>query len=191
MGLFLRICLVLLLIAFPGFSQGRQTDNCTISIQARLFFKNGPEAIPPNREYYVLLSHRTFYLMDVDPAEALKAAGLKYPEQRSYGLPDEVSGREWLEVFLEGTKSNFTGGASHLREFYSRAFAILKPHRIQRLETDSDGKGTFQAVRPGIYYVMGEAGEGYPQIWNLRVEANKPAISVVLEEGNRMRAISK
>ncbi len=175
--------LVLVLATCPVLCQ--QPDTCTISIQARLFVKYGPDAIPPNKEFFILLDHRTFYLMDSDPSALLKAAGLKHPGFESYDGTEKTSARvgDFLAA-LEAYKSNFSDGSSYLREFYQQAYPILKPHRLQKVETNHEGKAVFQPVKPGVYFIIGQAGDGYPQVWNVKVEARARSVDVVLDKTN-------
>jgi hypothetical protein len=174
--------LVVFLVA--GLCSAQEPETCTISIQARFFVKYGPDAVPPNKEFYILLKGRTFYLMDTDPATALEKAKLKHPGLRSYGETSEYADlRDFFEA-LEASRSGFRRESS--REFYDQAFLILKPHRLQMITTDERGRASFQPVKPGTYFVMGAAGGESPAIWSVKVEARPPLVAVTLDHSNQI-----
>jgi len=53
------------------------------------------------------------------------------------------------------------------------------------VKLDSNGKGSFPAVPPGVYYVMGMvAFENQPVYWDLRIELKPGTNSVTLNSGN-------
>lgn len=187
--LFLALML-LVVTAAPKIGQSNQAKpTCTISFQARVFVQWGPDAIPPNKKFYVLLPKSHFYLMDTDPALLLQRAALPNPEFESY---DGTSERRpaGLGIYLSALEMSryggFHGGNSHLRGFYEKAAKIIDPHILQAVETDREGKAAFTAVPPGTYFIVGSASSPHAKTWNLKVEVNQVATQFVLDEKNAL-----
>lgn len=189
----MKLIPILLLLVFIGGLATPQTAkpamDCTISFQARVFVQWGPDAIPPNKKFYVLLNESHFYLMDADPEALLKAVALPNPELQSYDGTNErrPAGLGIYLVALEESKSGgFRGGNSHLRGFYEKASKIVNPHILEGIVTDREGKAKFAPVPAGTYFLVGSAAPPRAMGWNIRLEVNKPTLHVILDGKNQM-----
>lgn len=170
---------ILLACAFASAQQPRHDLTIALSLE----FKTGPNAIPPNRTYSTVLSDRTVYLFDVDPAALLDKAGAKVER---YERDFESHQTALLSDYLASENAMAQGGGSYLYIYRQRVAPILKPHLVRSGRTNSDGKLTFSAVPEGTYYVVAAAGNQYPHIWNQRVEVQASS-TVVLDQQNRWR----
>ena len=70
-------------------------------------------------------------------------------------------------------------------DFVQAATKALKPHIIQTITTGFDGKGRFESIPAGNYYVMGIMlrERGFVS-WNLKVEAKAEAQTIILDQNN-------
>jgi hypothetical protein len=169
------------LTAVSAVAQASQTYS--ITVEARQISQSGPDAIPPNATYLTVFKNRTLYLMDVDPDAALKASGIPSPGFESYDGNNEKSGAGVSDFVaaLEASERGFSGGSHYLKEFYGKAFVVLKPHLVQKVVTDSQGKAVFTSVKAGVYHIMGSAGNPNPQVWNRRIEITNSPATIVLQ----------
>jgi len=186
----LLTCSIIIIFTGLGFpQQNRLPANCTITFQARVFVQWGPDAIPPNRKFYIPISRRSFYLMDSDPAALLEKAALEDPGTQSYSGNNkrQPAGLGTYLTALDAKEEGFWGGTRYLEDFYRKAAKIIDPHILQRVETDREGKAVFAPVGPGTYFIVGRAVPR-PEAWNLKVEANSSSIHLVLDGKNSLTA---
>lgn len=152
---------------------GRKNSN--LSFEVGLVFKSGD--VKP-------VARATFYLLDDDLAKILKEAGLQAPRRfSSGGNPEE----DLVDAFASSVRFS---SLEDYKEFYPAAMTALKPHIIQSVITDFGGKGSFEPVPAGTYYLMGvtETPRGYA-IWNLKVDLKLGQNSVTLDQNNAATAI--
>jgi hypothetical protein len=66
----------------------------------------------------------------------------------------------------------------------------IKPHIVQSITTDLTGKGTFERVAAGTYYLMGvmKTPRGHAT-WNLKVDLKPGNNSVTLDQNNAVTAV--
>lgn len=160
-------------------------ENSTLAFETGFVFASGD--VKP-------IARTTFYLLDEDLVKILKEAGLQIPQS----FPRKSVNAEWdlLNIFSMSLNSSHESFA----EFHAAA-AALKPHIVQSVKTNFDGKALFKPVAAGTYYLMGLVRRSYndPHVgqqqnpwgntmgridWNVKVEL-KPGYNVVtLDQDN-------
>lgn len=146
-----------------------------LAISARLEYKTGPDAIPPNKVYITVVSGVSFYLFDADPGELLENAGVTLLRDESHGESHRAA---LLSEYLAALRvlDDKHGGSNHLREFHTKASPLLKPHLVQTTVTDGDGRAVFKSVATGSYYLAGAANPPSAREWNIKVTVPGPPI---------------
>jgi len=64
--------------------------------------------------------------------------------------------------------------------------AALNQHTVQSVQTDFQGKATFEDIVPGDYWVLGstKTRNGMPMAWNIKVTINRGKNKLVLSNDN-------
>lgn len=139
-------------------------EKATVNIEAAIIYNMGG-AQPVAREH--------FYLLDTDLEAILRTAKV----QKS-GNIDLIGSFGFLAQYPEIN-----------RAAYTNAMSGIKKHAAYSVETDFKGKGQFQNVKPGLYYLFGmtETRGGFA-IWNLRTKVESGEDSVTLDNKNAVTA---
>ena len=127
------------------------------------------------------VARTTFYLVDDSLASILKSAGVMIKGR---------DGKDKLAQTEDDYAIWFGFGANNLRmlpigDFYSKAMATLKPHILQTVISDFDGKARFAPVKVGAYYLLGVARtpKGFA-VWQLKATLDAASVSLILDERN-------
>lgn len=154
----------------PGSNYRRPNDKETyrtleaatgvLDIQAAVIYKMG--GVQP-------VARETFYLLDSDLESVLRSAGLK----ADGGVG--VIGRFGLAVQYPDQNA----------KFYNSAMAAVRRHVKYTITTDFEGKGSFQNVSQGQYFLFGMSNtRGGFAIWNLQTNIAAGRGSLILDQKN-------
>lgn len=143
-----------------------------LSIRATVSLKPGyPQAV----------ARTTFYLVDDSLSNILKSAGVTIKGR---------DGKDKLAQTEDDYAIWFGFGANNLRmlpigDFYGKAMATLRPHILQTVISDFDGKARFAPVKVGAYYLLGVARtpKGFA-VWQLKAPLDVANVSLTLDERN-------
>jgi hypothetical protein len=119
-----------------------------------------------------------FFLLDAHAGELLKAAHIS-PADSSHIIedPDKLV----FELSLAYHFSSQSDSAAFMRA----AMPVLKPHIVQSVVTDFDGKAQFKPLKPGVYYLWGVAEVGRSwAYWHLRLDLQPQQYTVTLDNKN-------
>lgn len=152
----------------PLVAQGQSV----LSLRATVSLKPGyPQAV----------ARTTFHLVDNSLATILKDAGVTIKGRDGKDKPAQTE---------DDYAIWFGFAANNLRllpigDFYEKAMAILKPHIVQTVISDFDGKARFAPVRMGAYYLLGVARtpKGFA-VWQLKAPLDAASVSLTLDERN-------
>lgn len=124
------------------------------------------------------IARTKFYLFDAHPGELLKAAGVQ-PVDVPHVIDDP--NRLVDELSMASHYSTQAESAAFMRA----AMPVLKPHVVQEVVTDFDGKATFEPLKPGIYYLWGvaEIGSNWAY-WNLKLDLQPKKSLLTLDNNN-------
>lgn len=143
------------------------TEKSTLTFQTGIVFNSGE--IKP-------VARTTFYLLDNSFATIVMNAGYSYPSSEK--VPDKNG--VYLSILL-GYGDN-TRTSSDTLNF---ALSAIKPHVIQTVTTDFDGKATFEKLPPGKYWLMGVSGiKKYKFIWDLEIDLLSGGNTLILDQNN-------
>lgn len=155
-----------------GGTQASSVTQSILSIQVNVSLRPG---------YPQPVARTTFYLVDDSLARILRSAGVTIKGR---------DGKDKLAQTEDDYAIWFGFGANNLRmlpigDFYEKAMSTLRPHILQTVITDFDGKARFAPVRQGAYFVLGVARtpKGFA-VWQLSVPLNTPAVALTLDERN-------
>jgi len=143
-----------------------------LSIRATVSLKPGyPQAV----------ARTTFHLVDNSLGTILKSAGLT------------IKGRDGQDKLAQTEDDYaiwFGFAANNLRmlpigDFYEKAMGTLKPHILQTVISDFDGKARFAPVKMGAYYLLGVARtpKGFA-VWQLKAPLDAANVNLTLDERN-------
>lgn len=143
-----------------------------LSIRATVSLKPGyPQAV----------ARTTFYLVDDSLANILKSAGVTIKGR---------DGKDKLAQTEDDYAIWFGFGANNLRmlpigDFYGRAMTTLRPHILQTVISDFDGRARFAPVKFGTYFLLGVARtpKGFAA-WQLKTPLEAGAVDLPLTERN-------
>lgn len=143
-----------------------------LSIRATVSLKPGyPQAV----------ARTTFYLVDDSLANILKSAGLAIKGR---------DGKDKLAQTEDDYAIWFGLGANNLRmlpigDFYGKAMATLRPHILQTVISDFDGRARFAPVKFGTYFLLGVARtpKGFA-VWQMKTPLDGAAVNLLLTERN-------
>jgi len=131
--------------------------------------------------YPQAVARTTFHLVDNSLATILKNAGLTIKGR---------DGKDKLAQTEDDYAIWFGFAANNLRmlpigDFYEKAMTTLKPHILQTVISDFDGKARFAPVRMGAYYLLGVARtpKGFA-VWQLKAPLDAANVSLTLDERN-------
>ena len=143
-------------------------ESTSLSFEAALVYSYGG-AQPVARADFILLNKS---LTDI-----LRDAGLQ-PE-RNLDYPSTFA----LAMQYGSTNRNY-------QNFISIAASALKAHMVTQTQSDFAGKGKFENVQPGNYWVLAlvKTRRGFA-IWNLPVEVKTGSNNVVLDQNNAAAAL--
>jgi hypothetical protein len=146
------------------------TRTTILSIEAGLVFKSGD--IKP-------VARTEFHLLDESLSKILRDAGLQ-PRAGDTDASDHGVIFSYGLARKYGADSNFPAAVQE---------AVSK-HVIQTTTSGFDGKGKFNPVPQGTYYVfaMASTPKGFV-IWNVKVELNSAEVSITLDQNNAEIAI--
>ena len=143
-----------------------------VSIQVNVSLKPG---------YPQPVARTTFHLVDDSLANILKSAGVTIKGRDGKDKPAQTE---------DDYAIWFGFGANNLRmlpigDFYERAMTTLRPHILQTVITDFDGKARFAPIKAGAYFVLGVARtpKGFA-VWQMPAPLRSPAVSLILNERN-------
>jgi hypothetical protein len=142
----------------------------TLSLEAGLVFKSGD--IRP-------VARTEFHLLDESLAKILRDAGVQ-PRAGDTDASDRGIIFSYGLARKYGAESNFPAGVQE----------AVNKHLVQTTTSGFDGKGKFNPVPPGTYYVfaMTSTPKGFV-IWNVKVELNSAEASITLDQNNAEIAI--
>ncbi len=127
------------------------------------------------------VARTTFYLVDDSLATILKSAGVTIKGR---------DGKDKLAQTEDDYAIWFGFGANNLRmlpigDFYGKAMGTLKPHILQTVISDFDGKARFAPIKVGAYYLLGVARtpKGFA-VWHMRAPLDQPTVELLLTERN-------
>jgi len=143
-----------------------------LSLRATVSLKPGyPQAV----------ARTTFHLVDGSLATILKDAGVTIKGRDGKDKPAQTE---------DDYAIWFGFAANNLRllpigDFYEKAMATLKPHILQTVISDFDGKARFAPVKMGAYYLLGVARtpKGFA-VWQLKAPLDTASVSLILDERN-------
>lgn len=163
--------------ATPAPSAGASVPS--VSLTASVLSMRATVALKPG--YPQAVARTTFYLLDNSLGTILKTAGLT------------IKGRDGQDKLAQTEDDYaiwFGFGANNLRlmpigDFYERAMVTLRPHILQTVITDFDGKARFAPVKSGDYFLLGVARtpKGFA-VWQLKAPLHAPALNLLLTERN-------
>ena len=130
-----------------------------------------------------------FYLMDSDPQELLKDAGVELATRLlSYG---EDEGEALVEEFISSARRAPAGGSKDEREFYERAIKVLRPHIVAVAMTDENGNASMTVGKAGTYYIVGNARPPAYAVWDFPAKLDRGQVAVRLDRSNTMASLRK
>lgn len=163
--------------ASPAPSLGASAPS--VSATASVLSMRATVALKPG--YPQAVARTTFYLLDNSLGTILKTAGLT------------IKGRDGQDKPAQSEDDYaiwFGFGANNLRmlpigDFYEKAMITLRPHILQTVITDFDGKARFAPVKSGDYFLLGVARtpKGFA-VWQLKAPLHAPALDLLLTERN-------
>jgi hypothetical protein len=193
MKLYLSLILVFI-FSFPAFSQtekslsktktpavetGLRKDAATLpntkdfSIQATVVYPSG-EIVP--------IARQTFYVLDAELLTVLKEAGI---EPTANTLQIYKGNRD--KALINDAGYSFAGKfQTPYTELAAKVSEAIKPHIVQKIRTDSQGKAVFRGLdsEGSSYYLFGTGGMTYSNvIWNLPIDTTRDS-SIILNQSN-------
>ncbi len=151
----------------------------SVSLNASVLSMRATVALKPG--YPQAVARTTFYLLDNSLGTILKSAGLTIKGRDGQDKPAQTE---------DDYAIWFGFGANNLRlmpigDFYERAMTTLRPHILQTVITDFDGKARFAPVKRGDYFLLGVARtpKGFA-VWQLKAPLHAPALDLTLTERN-------
>lgn len=156
----------------PAGVQTASVTQSVLSIQVNVSLKPG---------YPQPVARTTFHLVDDSLASILKSAGVTIKGRDGKDKPAQTE---------DDYAIWFGFGANNLRmlpigDFYERAMSTLRPHILQTVTTDFDGKARFAPIKAGAYFVLGVARtpKGFA-VWQLNAPLHTAAVALTLNERN-------
>ena len=135
----------------------------SLSVEAGLIYKSGD--VKP-------VARVEFYLLDDDLENILKEAGVKdstlsgIPRVKNFAFLHSLNRSYGVDRKIEGEDA-------------------IKQHIVAQMTTDFSGKGEFQNVKTGKYYLMGIGGTGKQVVlWNLPIDIKSGSQSITLDNKN-------
>lgn len=146
-----------------------------LSVEAGLVYKSND--VKP-------VARTEFYLLDDDLETILKNAKIKQVPVFVSLTPLQHFTAMQRAKKVDSSQGGINPSAELLTAIAETDNAI-KPHIVATITTDFNGKGQFENVKPGKYYLMGSAGT-FEQaiIWNLPIEIKVGEQSVTLDNKN-------
>ena len=122
------------------------------------------------------LARTEFILLDKSLDDILKDAGLT-----------PMNGLGYAASFGFAVKGN--GIAPQYTNFAQKSGTAIKPHIVSTVTSDFNGKGAFENIKPGDYWVLGygQTRRGFA-VWNLPVTVKAGSNHVVLDQKNAASA---
>jgi hypothetical protein len=145
-----------------------------VSIEAGLVYKSGD--VKP-------VARNEFYLLDDDAERILRDANIerkgKLRNRQLNNLDAYATAKVCVNMVTE------CPSLTDSWDFVQAATKALKPHIIKTITTGFDGKGRFESIPAGNYYVMGIMlrERGFVS-WNLKVEVKAEAQAIILDQNN-------
>jgi hypothetical protein len=121
------------------------------------------------------IARTTFYLLDKGVIEIMRDAGM----QADSGLN-----------LIDTLGMAYYGRAGEVRaQYYAKALEAIKPHIKAQTTTDFNGRGQFEPVPLGSYFMFG-VGQVFKNIvvWDATVELKNPSMHVTLDQNNAASA---
>jgi protein SCO1/2 len=147
-----------------GTSRSKGQANSTLSFEAKHVFKPGD-----------VLAQTTFYLLDDSVQNIMTTVDLTSSVDFGDSLYDEILLLTYSYKDLE-----------RYNVVYTRIMKAIKPHVIATVTTDSNGKGQFEAVPAGTYYLFGIGDISKAlAFWDLEVDLKSGQNSLTLDRKNK------
>ena len=190
MKLYLSIILALSIFSLPAFGQAKKTspkppvvenEKATkdiiapsgkdFSIKATVVYPSG-EVVP--------IAHQTFYILDAELLSILKDAGIE-PTENTLQIYKGDADKALISDAGYSLAGKFQ---SPYTELAAKVGEAIKPHIVQKMKTDLQGRATFKNLDAQNYYLFGTGGVTYSNvIWNLTIDAAKQSI-LTLDQSN-------
>ncbi len=140
----------------------------TLSLDTGIIFRSGD--IKP-------VARTEFYLLDKGLVDALLEKGYSYNNKK---VTDP-----YLIYIQFLSSAEYYNSTDDSRERFDLIWSILRPHVIQSVTTNFDGKAIFKEIPPGQYYLMGLTKIGQNSIiWNVEVNLSPGDNSFTLDQNN-------
>lgn len=176
----LNVVLMLQLTSFVGCNRppGRLSFQTKVKIAWNQF---------PSNAY-----NTKFSLLDASFPEILKNTDIKVTDSKTGQiLTDDQHPLAWFYAYYlawhEYARANVPPGIGKGNPIFDRMTeteSVIKSHTVYATETDENGEGFFDSVRPGTYYVFGakifRPGEGI-FVWYERVKYEGGTSSIMLD----------
>ena len=127
------------------------------------------------------VARSTFYLLEKDLIEIVRAAGFKSKEGKPFTAGDLILAQSQAELDrMFDSKKPTT---------FDKIMEHLKTHSVATTTTDFGGKGQFSSLKPGTYYLMNisEIGNSHV-VWNFKVDLKSGQNSATLDQNNAATA---
>ena len=149
-------------------SRPKGKANSTLSFDTGLVFKSGD--VKP-------MARTTFYLLDDSVENIMKAADVTNGADMSL-----FSGSSLHQTL---SLSYYGKNLEKYSVVYAKTMEAIKPHIIATVTTDFSGKGQFEAVPAGTYYLFG-IGQIFKEVavWDLKADLKSGQNSLTLDQNN-------
>jgi hypothetical protein len=162
-----------LILAVIFFIQGcNSSQEGTLSIEAGLVYRAGD--VKP-------VARTQFYLLD-DNLETI----LKNAQITQIDLWKDLTPIQHFAAIQRGKKVDLpVAWSDEAKNALKQTDEAVKSHIVGTMTTDFNGKGQFEHIKPGKYYLMGVGGTDKQAIvWNLPIEIKSGNQTVILDNNN-------